>query len=52
LLVMILAFYSFFALMTILRVRNEILLSEQKSKWVRELILDDILVDKKEAKHV
>jgi heme exporter protein C len=45
LLVMIFAFYSFFALMTILRVRNEILLSEQKSKWVKELVLE-----KQEAK--
>jgi len=39
LLVMILAFYVFFALMLILRVRNEILLSEQKSKWVQSLVL-------------
>jgi heme exporter protein C len=41
LLVMILAFYVFFALMLILRVRNEILLSEQKSKWVQSLVLSN-----------
>lgn len=38
LLLMIVAFYVFFALMLILQVRNEILMSEQKSRWVSELI--------------
>ena len=37
LLVMIFAFYSFFALMVILRARNEILTTERKSKWVKAL---------------
>ncbi len=41
LLVMIAAFYCFFALMLILRVRNEILHSEQKSKWVQQLLLKE-----------
>jgi heme exporter protein C len=38
LLLMIVAFYVFFALMLVLQVRNEILLKEQKSRWVRELV--------------
>ncbi len=38
LLVMILAFYCFFMLMLILRVRNEILRSESKSKWVKDTL--------------
>jgi heme exporter protein C len=41
LLVMITAFYCFFALMLILRVRNEILASESKSKWVKEILLPE-----------
>lgn len=42
LLIMILAFYSFFILMSVLRVRNEVLMSEQKSKWVQELLVKDV----------
>ena len=38
LLIMIIAFYLFFALMVILQVRNEILRNEQKSRWVNELV--------------
>lgn len=51
LLIMIFAFYSFFALMTLLRVRNEILLSEQKSKWVREVLIKNASNVAVEDKH-
>lgn len=40
LLLMIFAFYSFFILMSLLNVRNEILRNEQGSKWVRQLLSD------------
>lgn len=42
LMVMILAFYCFFALMLILRVRNEILQSESNSKWLREALAEEL----------
>ncbi len=41
LLLMIVAFYCFFALMLILRVRNEILQNESNSKWLKELLAEE-----------
>lgn len=42
LIIMILAFYCFFSLMLILRVRNEILQSESNSKWLREALAGEL----------
>lgn len=39
LLVMVIGFYSFFASVLFSRVRNEILLRERKTKWVKNIIL-------------
>ncbi|WP_419810328.1 heme ABC transporter permease [Bacterioplanoides sp.] len=38
LLIMIVATYAFFALLVILRTRNEILLHERKRKWVKQIL--------------
>jgi heme exporter protein C len=39
LLVMVIGFYTFFAVALMLRLRNEILRRERRSGWVKELLL-------------
>jgi len=42
LLVMVIGFYSFFAVVILLRTRNEILERERRTRWVREIVLSRV----------